>query len=399
MKFANKPAIIASLMFFFIKSFHIATAIEDAATPLVTTSDQEKRLLSTDCEPFTHPGSPTANNADNWKTADGITSLNAYCSVNNCCRTGTGGVNADRECINWNTAVEYKICPGACKDATGVCQAIANGSNGGGKVVIHSNACTNGISVCAGIGVQMEIADIEIFSGACVGIGYACNTIGSSTLTRIVVPANECHEASSSGSYGNVVGKCFHCGKDSIFEGTLVASDSCCAENGDHAETDYDVACNYTPPPEEPNPCKNINCSNRGKCQVLSKTDAECKCENTFIQSENKLDCICPSDYEFNANANRCFPITEAPSKSPTSFPTVTSSASPSQEPTEDLEKDDEDLCEDDVNSTFTLDNGNIVDCKWILKNKNRRSVRKAKYCVREEIINMCPKSCGTCSA
>ncbi|GFH47556.1 predicted protein [Chaetoceros tenuissimus] len=71
---------------------------------------------------------------------------------------------------------------------------------------------------------------------------------------------------------------------------------------------------------------------------------------------------------------------------SPTSFPSVTSSASPSQEPSKEVEKN-EDQCEDDLSSTFTLDNGKVANCKWILKNKKRRSVRKAKYCVREEIM------------
>ncbi|GFH62100.1 predicted protein [Chaetoceros tenuissimus] len=381
------------MCFFFIKSFHIATAIEDAAAPLVITSDQEKRLLSTDCEPFTHPGGSTANNEDNWISTTSGQTLAAFCAVGeaDCCRSSGGGVNAAEECINWNTAVEYTICPGACRDGTSICDGIANGSNGGGKVIIHSNACTNGYVVCASIGGQMEIANIEIFSGACSGIDGVCYAIGrySSTLTRIKIPANECNEP----DVGGVNGKCYYCGLLSTFEGTFVATNECCAET-----YNYNEACNYTTPPEEPNLCKNVNCSNRGKCQVLSFTEAECKCENTFIQSEDKLNCICPSDHVFNADANHCFPITETPSKSPTSSPVATPSLSPSQEPTEDKEED-ELPCEDDLSSTFTLDNGNIVDCKWILKNKKRRTVRKAKYCVHEEIINMCPVSCDACSA
>jgi hypothetical protein len=243
---------------------------------------------------------------------------------------------------------------------------------------------------------------VEIGINACRDINYGCYAIGrsSNSLTRIEIPANECNEGNEAGvqdSSSNTVGKCDSCGGQSTFDGTFVATNNCCAADGYYGPDGeyYDEACNYNPPQEESNPCKNVNCSNRGKCQVLSFTEAECQCENTFIQSETKLDCICPSDHEFNANANRCFPITEAPSKSPTSSPVATPSLSPSQEPTEGVK---EVPCEDDANSTFTLDIGNIVNCKWILKNKKRRSVRKAKYCVREEVMNMCPVSCDTCS-
>ena len=67
---------------------------------------------------------------------------------------------------------------------------------------------------------------------------------------------------------------------------------------------------------------------------------------------------------------------------------------SPTQAPTEVKVS-----CVDDVNGTFTLDIGKVVSCEWILKNKKRRSVRKAKYCVREEVMNICPDSCDACSS
>lgn len=147
--------------------------------------------------------------------------------------------------------------------------------------------------------------------------------------------------------------------------------------------------------PTRKNPCEGLTCSRAGKCEVLSLTKAECKCENTFIQSDNKMDCICPNDTVFQADVNRCFPIMESPSESPTFSATVNSSASPSQEPT--VEK--KDPCVDDMSGTFTLDIGNTVGCDWILKNKKRSSIRKEKYCSREEVGNMCPASCGACSS
>lgn len=148
-----------------------------------------------------------------------------------------------------------------------------------------------------------KFIDIEVGAGACDGIYSICAHIGSqgSSLTKIQIPDGECNEPSSLATSINGiqynVGKCDWCGYDSTFDGTFIANNDCCAVDGSFGfniwwANDKDEACNYIPEQEqeEPNPCKS---------QVLSFTEAECKCKNTFIQSDNKLDCICPSNYEF----------------------------------------------------------------------------------------------------
>ncbi|GFH59434.1 hypothetical protein CTEN210_15910 [Chaetoceros tenuissimus] len=142
-------------------------------------------------------------------------------------------------------------------------------------------------------------------------------------------------------------------------------------------------------------PCDGVSCSGRGKCEVISQTVAQCKCENTFIHSDDKLDCICPSGTKFDPRWKRCFSITTSPTKSPTKSPTLAPTKSPSQAPTKSPFI--EEPCVDDMSGTFTIDNGNTGSCKWILKNKKRRAKRKFKYCPREEVVNMCPVTCGVC--
>ncbi|GFH43835.1 predicted protein [Chaetoceros tenuissimus] len=96
------------------------------------------------------------------------------------------------------------------------------------------------------------------------------------------------------------------------------------------------------------------------KCQLLSPTEAACKCENIFIQSANKLDCICDSNYEVDSDANCCFPITES--------------------------------------ATFALINvEKDVPCSWLDKNYKMRDVRKKRYCKLERVKEICPASCGVC--
>ena len=105
-----------------------------------------------------------------------------------------------------------------------------------------------------------------------------------------------------------------------------------------------------------------------------------------------------------NANANSCFPITEAPSKSPTISPTKTSSASPSKSTTTE-----EDACDDDETATFALIKiDKDFPCSWINNNYKKRAIRKEKYCaldIRKEkycalddVKAICPVSCGLCS-
>lgn len=314
------------------------------------------------------------------------------------------------------------------------CLGIA-GQATGGSVTIKSNSCVGGYS-CIGQGRSANSGtsevNVEVGTGACNG-GHNCDAIGNDYVTHIQVPDYECNDVEKS---------CKHCGGAST-SGTFVATTDCC----DGVATRTDEACTSTDAPSSlpsmipsefpssfpsmvpseipsslpslspsslpsldsssppsfiavaENPCTNINCSKRGKCEVLSSTEAECKCENTFIQSENKLDCICPSNHEFHANVNRCFPITNSPSKSPTSSPTLAPTASPTPAVTEDKQDEDENPCVDDVTGTFTLDNGNTADCIWILKNKKRSDKRKRKYCIREEVTNMCPLSCNICSS
>ncbi|GFH56859.1 predicted protein [Chaetoceros tenuissimus] len=82
---------------------------------------------------------------------------------------------------------------------------------------------------------------------------------------------------------------------------------------------------------EPPWPCNGVTCSNAGKCEVLSHTEALCKCENTFVPSESGLECICPDDLNFHANVNRCLPPpTAAPSDLPSAFASLTPSSIPS---------------------------------------------------------------------
>ena len=150
--------------------------------------------------------------------------------------------------------------------------------------------------------------------------------------------------------------------------------------------------------PEPPSPCNGVTCSNAGKCEVLSDTEALCKCENTFVPSESGLECICPDGLEFHANVNRCLPPpTVAPSDLPSAFPSLTPSMVPSNSK---IDEDDTPACFDDVTSTFELFNiMEEVECTWLTKNEKKTNVRKNKYCVIEEVKSLCQSTCGECTA
>ena len=150
------------------------------------------------------------------------------------------------------------------------------------------------------------------------------------------------------------------------------------------------------PPVEPPSPCEGVNCNNAGKCEVTSHTTALCTCENTFVVSESGLGCECPPGHEFHAGVNRCFPPpTAAPTKSPTISPTSAPTATPTTSPT--VEVVPIEVCEDDANATFPLDNvDNQGNCGWL--SGNNAKVRQEKYCGRNRVKLACPKTCNFCT-
>lgn len=149
---------------------------------------------------------------------------------------------------------------------------------------------------------------------------------------------------------------------------------------------------------EERKPCDGVNCGNHaGKC-ALSESDPTqpiCICENTFeltFNSKGKPSCTCGSGMVFNANANRCFP---PPTQAPTVSPTKTPTAFPTLLPT----TKEEDLCVDDMISTFPLLKvDKEVGCNWLTKNKKKKRVRMNKYCGLDNVDSICPATCGLCS-
>ena len=229
---------------------------------------------------------------------------------------------------------------------------------------------------------------MTIGSGSCT-LGNSCYQLADanspqSNLKGIAIPNAECVTG----------GSCDSCGRTTTFTGTFQATETCCAVDPAGEE---DSACNYSPPVDPPSPCEGVTCSKRGKCQVLSHTEAKCKCENTFINSESGLDCVCPSNYEFNIDANRCFLSTDAPTKIPTKSPSIMiTSASP--EPSAAKEVEDEDECVDDVNAKFPLLKvEKQVGCIWLTKNKKKKSIRVERYCGLSYVDSICPKTCGVC--
>ncbi|GFH56795.1 predicted protein [Chaetoceros tenuissimus] len=144
-----------------------------------------------------------------------------------------------------------------------------------------------------------------------------------------------------------------------------------------------------TPKPEPPSPCKDVNCNNAGKCEVTSPTTAKCTCENTFINTENLLGCVCREGHTFDAGNNRCIPpVTPSPTASPTKSPT----ASPTQTAT--VAK----ACADDASATFSLINvDKEVDCAWLTKNSKKEEVREANYCGLNRVKLHCKVSCNFC--
>lgn len=335
---------------------------------------------------------------------DQTTTLKEWCDKpeHNCCQ-------GEDTCIDWSSVATYEVCKDSCNNED-ACKGVAKNAQSGATIKFDVGSC-NGEGSCLVMGPNLQTLIVK--RNGCNGEG-SCNVMAfeATNLQTLVVGENSCTESYSCNSAAYDAkslkqlfiddeqcksgSSCKDCGRDSTFDDTLQVTETCCEAVFDEDYFgNFDEACNYsTTPPEEPNPCKNVHCSYRGKCQVLSLTEAECKCENTFIPSENKLDCICPSNHEFNADVNRCFPITEAPSKSPTISPTKTSSTSPSH-----IATIQEDVCEDDETATFQLIKiDKDVPCAWITKNWKKRAIREEKYCGLDEVKAICPATCGLCS-
>lgn len=196
-----------------------------------------------------------------------------------------------------------------------------------------------------------------------------------------------------------------------IVDGTQVAQGG--GNFGSSESTTFSVPV----PKVDYGPCHEVTCSNRGKCEVTSHTTAECKCENTFVNSESGLDCICPTGTFFNVNANRCFEVTSSPTTaSPTKFPTFPPTLTPSTSfPTsishaaciaacDNVLLDS--VCEDDTSYTFNLiyvqdPQKKTKTCGWLTANRNKAEKRIARYCNEDfdngALIRACVKSCGLC--
>jgi hypothetical protein len=84
---------------------------------------------------------------------------------------------------------------------------------------------------------------------------------------------------------------------------------------------------------------------------------------------------------------------TANPTKSPTKSPTRQPTSSPTVSPTSRNLS-----CEDDPNFKIRLNNGKLRKCRWITQNPNRKSVRIAAYCKRDDVKSACPVSCGSCA-
>ena len=161
----------------------------------------------------------------------------------------------------------------------------------------------------------------------------------------------------------------------------------------------YNYSAKVTVHEEPPSPCSGVTCSNAGKCEVLSHTEALCTCENTFVPSESGLECICPDGLDFHANVNRCLP---PPTAKPSDLPSVLPSLTPSSIPSDGQIVDEEDTpssCVDDMSGTFKLFNiMEEVECSWLTKNKDKTNFRKNKYCVIDEVKSLCQSTCGVCT-
>lgn len=144
-----------------------------------------------------------------------------------------------------------------------------------------------------------------------------------------------------------------------------------------------------------PGACRKVNCSGHGKCFEENKL-AVCKCEDTFIQSEKKDDCLCPEGTVLFPKANRCFAITESPTKSPVTAPTTSSptatptESSPTATPTESDLIEEEQLCSDSPLPMKIQMNGakRLRKCAWVARKKTQ------ERCSIPTVALHCPSAC-----
>jgi hypothetical protein len=54
--------------------------------------------------------------------------------------------------------------------------------------------------------------------------------------------------------------------------------------------------------------------------------------------------------------------------------------------------------CDDDIEFTFELDNGNTQDCAWFTWQTTRSARRKERYCGRDNVAAACLSACDNCS-
>lgn len=154
-----------------------------------------------------------------------------------------------------------------------------------------------------------------------------------------------------------------------------------------------------TPAPT-PKICSVVNCNNgAGKCEAVSLTDYKCVCEATFINTNNGRNCECPPGFERKSD-NRCYdpdvPVPSPQTKSPTKAPTTKSpTVPPSPAPINTVVV--EQTCSDEVDGTFTLNNGKTKKCIWLSKNAKREKRRKNRYCGLNRVKLVCPSSCDFC--
>lgn len=124
----------------------------------------------------------------------------------------------------------------------------------------------------------------------------------------------------------------------------------------------------------------------------------KCVCETTFINTNNGRNCECPPGF-IRKKDNRCYdpnttppsPQTNSPTKSPTKTPTVLPTSSPIGNVVAD------ENCSDEVDGTFTLNNGKTKKCNWLSENSKRDQIRKERYCGLNQVKLVCPSSCDFC--
>ena len=95
------------------------------------------------------------------------------------------------------------------------------------------------------------------------------------------------------------------------------------------------------------------------------------------------------------------------PTNSPSFLPSISPSVSstiPSMILSQSLKKQQNSqfgqgsYCDDDVEFTFELDNGNIQDCAWFTWQATRSARRKERYCGRDNVAAACLSACDNCS-